>query len=81
MIIKVFDYENGTMLLEFKERKNSKKVVEHIKQKLQEKYNCSIRRVMIQGKIDYLTPSNTDLHYVMWGDNLPCKMFNYSAFM
>ena len=79
MIIKVYDYEDqekGT-ILEFKARKNAKSILDLVKKELQKKYNCSIRNSMVQGKIDYADPTKTELHYILWGENLPCRIINY----
>lgn len=77
MIVKVYNYENNDFLLEIKVRKNTKKVLDTIKKAIEEKYNCSIRNTMVQGKIDYVCQENTDLHYILWGNNLPCRIIKY----
>lgn len=77
MIVKVYNYENGEFLFDFKTRKNTKSVLKDVKSVMEEKYNCSIRNSMVQGKIDYANPDNTELHYILFGTNLPCRIINY----
>lgn len=81
MIIKVYDFENEDkgLLLELKVRKNSKNIIDKIKKALEEKYNCSIRNTMVSGKVDFAS-GTSDFHYILWGDNLPCRMIKYYVF-
>lgn len=71
------NYENGETLGEIEVRKNSKmstiadKVCEH----LQKEYNCTIRKRLIQGQIDFATKTQK-IHYVLFGENTPCTKIN-----
>jgi hypothetical protein len=76
MIVKVYDNENKNELLEFKARKNAKNIIDKIKKELEQKYNCSIRRTLVSGKIDFAS-GERELSYILWGENLPCKSINY----
>ena len=77
MLVQVYDYENKNFLFEFKTRKNTKSVVKAITKEIEERYNCSIRTTMPQGKIDYANPENTEIHYILFGNNLPYRIINY----
>lgn len=81
MIIKVYDFENEDkgLLLELKVRKNARNIIDNIKKALEEKYNCSIRNTMVSGKVDFAS-GTSDLHYILWGNNLPCRMIKYYVF-
>lgn len=77
MNIKVINYENKEELLEFKVRKNCKSIVENIQKQLESKYNCSIRNILPQGKIDLATGVK-DIQYILFGADLPCRIIEYS---
>lgn len=79
MIIEVHNFndlkDNG-VLFEFKVRKNAKNIVSKIENEIIKKYNCSIRAILPQGSIDFLS-GQKNIHYLMWGNNLPCNIFKY----
>ena len=77
MIVKVYNYETNDFLFDFKARKNTKSIVKEIRKNMEQLYNCSIRNTMVQGKIDYACPKNSELHYILFGTNLPCRIINY----
>ena len=79
MIVKVYNYENNEELVEFKVRKNTKSVIDKIEKNIMDKYNCSIKNVLVTGKVDYMNPENTDLHYVLFGYDLPCRLIKYEC--
>lgn len=78
MIIKVYNYNENKIILDFKIRKNSKTIIKKIREELEKKYNCKIRNVLPTGKIDFAT-GISNIQYVLFGDNLPCKIINYTT--
>ena len=76
MEIKVYNFENNELLMEMKVRKNCKSIVENIRKEIEKRFNCSIRHILPQGKID-LASGKSEIHYLLWGENIPCKVINY----
>lgn len=76
MEIKVYNFESKEELTSFKVRRNCKSIIDNIKKELENKFNCSIRRVLPTGKIDYLN-GTSNIQYVLFGENLPCRLIDY----
>lgn len=77
MEIKVYNFENNELLMEMKVRKNCKSIVESIRKEIEKRFNCSIRHILPQGKIDFVSGSS-EIHYILWGNNVPFKTIYYS---
>ena len=80
MNIEVFNHETKEKIMEFKARKNCKSVVKEIKKQLEKTFNCSIRNILPQGKIDFAS-GTSEIHYILWGDNLPCRIIDYNSML
>lgn len=77
MEIKVYNFDNNELLMTFKVRKNCKSIIESIRKETEKRFNCSIRHILPQGKIDFASGSS-EIHYILWGENVPCKTIYYS---
>ena len=80
MKIEVFNHETNEKIMEFKVRKNCKSIVKEVKKQIEKQFNCSIRNILPQGKIDFAS-GISEIHYVLWGDNLPCRIINYVSML
>ena len=80
MKIEVFNHETNEKIMEFKVRKNCKSIVKEVKKQIEKQFNCSIRNMLPQGKIDFAS-GTSEIHYVLWGDNLPCRIINYVSML
>ena len=68
------NYETKEYLGEIEVRKNLKMstIADKVCEYLQEKHQCTIRKRLIQGQLDFATKTQ-EIHYVLFGDNLPCR--------
>ena len=80
MKIEVFNHETNEKIMEFKVRKNCKSIVKEVKKQIEKQFNCSIRNILPQGKIDFVS-GTSEIHYILWGDNLPCRIINYVSML
>lgn len=74
MQIKIFMKENNSFMGDFKVRNNAKQStkLDKAKEYIEKYYDCSIRRMLPTGTIDYAT-GTSDIHYILFGENLPFR--------
>lgn len=75
MKIKIINNENGKKLGEIEVAKNLKMstIADKVCEYLEQEYKCSIRKRLIQGVLNF-GDKTEDLHYILMGENLPCRI-------
>lgn len=78
MEIQIYNKKTGENIGELRVRKNTthKKIIENIKKFLAQKYNCTIRRLLPTGRINFQTGAQ-DISYVVFGENLPFRQIYF----
>lgn len=80
MKIRIFLKENNSFMGDFNVRKNAtnKTILNKIHEYIEEYYNCTIRRSLPTGKIDFAT-GTSEISYVLFGENLPFRNYYYTV--
>ena len=80
MKVRIFLKENNSFMGDFEVRKNAKHktILNKIHEYIEKYYNCTIRRSMVTGKIDY-EHGTKDISYVLFGENLPFRNYYYTV--
>lgn len=74
MKVKIFLKENNSFMGDFNVRKNCKNINDKAKEYIEKYYNCTIRRSIPTGKIDFATGTR-DISYILFGENLPFRNY------
>ena len=75
MIIKIVLNNDSKDVVGFlKLRKNTKQKtkIQKIKEYISKEYDCTIKRMLPTGKIDFKT-GEADINYILFGENLPFR--------